>query len=97
MPLPAKNIIIAKTKVRSAILEPNKVPKPSEGSPSKTELIEINVSGKIEITATIIKPIVYFDNRQLSAKKTEYFVANVAPFTIKNKETTRINKFSNII
>ena len=94
---PEKNIIMAKTKVRSATLDPNKVPSAIEGSPSSAELIEINVSGKIEITVTTIKPITYLDNRQLSAKKTEYFVASVAPFTTKNKDAIRIKKFSIII
>ena len=61
--LPASNTIIAKTSVMSATLDPNNIPRPKEGIPSRAEVTAINVSGRIEITATIIKPTVYFESR----------------------------------
>ena len=54
--------MIATTKVMSAIFPPNNVANPRAGNPATAELIEIKISGIIEITATTIKPTIYFDN-----------------------------------
>lgn len=60
-------IIIVKIKVRSATFEPNKVAKPKAGIPCKAEEMAIKVSGKIEMSATIRKPMVYFGSRNKGA------------------------------
>ena len=59
--LPENKITIANTSVRSATFEPSNVPKPSVGSPANSELTEMNVSGKIEMIATITTPTIYVD------------------------------------
>ncbi len=56
------------------------------------ELIEINVSGRIEINATIINPTIYFEILKLSANLAEYFVAIVAPFITISRATIKMNK-----
>ena len=87
---------MAKTSVRSATFDPNKVPSPNSGNPSSEELMATKVSGNIDITATTIKPMVYFDSLKFLANLTAYLVANVAPLTTKNNEAIRINILLNI-
>lgn len=86
-------IIIAKIRVKSATFEPNNVPSPTEGTPFMAELIAINVSGSMDITATIINPTTYFDNLKLSATLIAYLVAMVAPFINRKRDTASIIKF----
>ena len=57
------------------------------------EFMEMKVSGRIEINATTIKPMTYFDKQKFSATLVEYFVARFAPFTTINNAITKINKF----
>lgn len=90
--LPADNTTKAKTNVKSATLEPNRVPKPKAGTPSIAELIEIKASGKTEIIATIKKPIMYLDNLKLSANLTENLIAKSAPLVTNTKEKNKQNK-----
>lgn len=59
--LPDKKIMSANTSVRSATFDPNKVPSHNSGAHSSTELIEINVSGKMEIIATTTNPTIYLE------------------------------------
>lgn len=94
--LPDKTIITTKTKVRSATLEPNSVPKPKAGMPASEELIDTNVSGRIEIMAMITKPTMYFDIRKFFANRSAYLVAEMEPLTTKNSDTDSINKFCSI-
>ena len=85
-------MIIAKTKVRSATFDPNSIPSPNDGIPLMAAFKEIKASGKIEITAITMKPIVYFDNRKFSANRAEYFVDNVAPLMTIDRAAIKINK-----
>ena len=81
----------ANTKVKSAIFEPNSIPSPNEGIPSIAALRDMNVSGRMEIMAMIIKPMVYLERRKLSAKFPAYFVAIVAPLITMNNATIKMN------
>ena len=94
---PDKNITKAKTKVMSAIFDPNKVPKPKEGIPSSADVTEIKASGKMEITATIAKPTIYFGKLKTSTRLVEYLIAKFALLITTNKEISRITKDKNII
>ncbi|MBP6256439.1 hypothetical protein KA405_01635 [Patescibacteria group bacterium] len=53
--------MIAKTNVRSATFDQKRVHNHRVGSHAKTELTEINVSGKIDITETTISHTMYVD------------------------------------
>ena len=86
-----KRIIIPKTRVRSATLDPNKVPNHNHGTHSITALIDTKVSGKIDITATMISPTINFEILKFSANLTAYFVESIAHLTIINIDTDNIN------
>ena len=62
-PLPANNVMMAKSKVRSAIFDPNSMPRPNEGIPLSAALMDMKVSGRTEMTAMMINPTVYVDKR----------------------------------
>jgi len=53
---PATKTTMAKTRVKSAMLEPKIVPSPIDGTPEMAEFMATKDSGIIEITATIKKP-----------------------------------------
>ena len=62
--------------------------------PLKAELIEIRVSGRMEISAITIKPMMYLDRLKLSAILEEYLIARVAPLITMNNENVKIKKFA---
>jgi len=93
MPRPEYKIKIAKMRVRSATLDPSKVPRPNSGIPSIIEFIEIKVSGIIEINAIITKPIIYFESLKFRANLSEYLVAIVALLTTRISEKIKIKEF----
>jgi len=76
----ADQIIIAKIKVKSATFDPNNIPRPKEEALFKDEFIEINVSGRMEMIAIIIKPTTYFERLKPLANRPAYLVAIVEPF-----------------
>ena len=90
-------IKIAKMSVRSAMFDPNSVPRPNSGIPLSAEFIAMNVSGRIEIKAMTTKPTMYLGKLKLFANLAEYFVANVAPLTTRNNEKLRNKRFSIIV
>ena len=92
MPRWANKIIIAKTTVRSATFDPNRTPRPNDGTFFSAELIEMKVSGKIEMMATMIKPITYLDKLKLLANLAEYLVAIAAPLITRNIDTMNMNR-----
>jgi len=94
--LPETKTTKAKTKVKSATLDPNNVPNPNDGIPSMAEVIDMKVSGKTEIIATIIKPTIYLDKFKLSATLVEYLIAKSALFIKMIKETTNKMNDNNI-
>lgn len=84
------------TSVMSATFEPNSVPRPNDDIPANDEFTATEVSGSIDITATTIKPIAYFDKPNPSASLAEYLVANVAPLITNASEQPKMNKLSHI-
>lgn len=86
--------MIANTNVRSATFDQKSVHNHSVGSHANTELTEINVSGKIDITETTISHTIYVDIWKLFANNTAYFDESNAHFMIQYTAAANINKFT---
>ncbi len=89
--------MIAKTNVRSATFDQKRVHNHRVGSHAKTELTEINVSGKIDITETTISHTMYVDTWKLFAKRTAYFDESKDHFMIQYTAAANINRFTVIM
>ena len=80
MPPEENNATIPKTRVKSAIFEPSRVPSPSSGSPLIAETIEIVASGRTEIKAMIKKLTINSGRWRTFAILEEYFIAKPEHF-----------------
>src|SRR4030042_699940 len=97
MPLEENKATMPKTKVKSATLEPNKVPTPSSGSPLIADMIETVASGKAEIRAITKKLTTNSGKRRIFASLEEYLIAYAAHFISTVRNTKNKTKLKIII
>lgn len=91
-----KRSMIPNARVRSATFDQNNVHNHNHGCHSSTELMEMKVSGSIEMTATMMSPTMNLDTWKFSANLTAYFVDNIAHLMMKNMDAHKINRLVTI-
>jgi len=91
-----KKVTIANTSVKSATFPPNKVPSPISGWDFSADEMDMNVSGRIEMTDTIKNPTTYFDSFNPSAICEENLIANPPLLIRRIRETMNVIMLSMI-